>query len=382
MAKKENTIEKSNWMSSFAIVGEAKLNDYTFKIDEKSEKSDWVYNTLNLGVDCGEKHGVVYTEMMGGYSSSNPSVIYAHGKNEDGSDDFSAQVQVAWEDRFNEDILATIGDLCFITVGLEKTDKGKTFYKKFLSAYDAIAYVKAHLEGGMVINVRGNLKYSSYQDKVQIRKNITSIVLSSVDETDKYAARFTQSILIDRDSVNLKDDIDKDKSVFYVHARVLDYVKEMNGKEIKGQFPFRKDFEFEIDLSKPEIIKKIVDGVFKVRKGITQITFEGIFVEGGATVTVTMDDVPEDIKALIALGLYTEEEALEKCSGNGSKEQRMVLVRPYFRLVGDDKKPELQKFEERYTEDDLSFNFASGDEDDESDNTDNSSADLDWLKNL
>lgn len=383
-------IAKENWISSFAIIGAAKVSDYTFKIDEKSEKSAWIYNSMNLGIDCGEKDGTVYVEMMGGYSSEQAGVIYAHGKKDDGSDDFSAQIQVAWEDRFNEDILETIGDLSFITVGLEKTDKGKTFYKKFLSAYDAIAYAKAHLEDGMVINVRGNLKYSIYQDKVQCRKNVTSIVLSAVDDSSKYSARFTQSILINQDSASLKE-VDKDKSVMYIHARVLDYIKEYNDIEVKGQFPFNKDFEFELDLTKPDICKKIYDKVFKVKKGVTQITFEGEFIEGGATVTATLDDVPDDIKELIELGIYTEEEALARCSSNGSREQRMVLRKPFVRLSGEDKIPVLQKFEEHYTEDDLYLDYLfeaekqaeKDSENVDTSNTESSSAsDLSWLDSL
>lgn len=383
-------IAKENWISSFAIIGAAKISDYTFKIDEKSEKSAWIYNSMNLGIDCGEKCGTVYVEMMGGYSDEQAGVIYTHGKKEDGSDDFSAQIQVAWEDRFNEDILETIGDLSFITVGLEKTDKGKTFYKKFLSAYDAIAYAKAHLEDGMVINVRGNLKYSIYQDKVQCRKNITSIVLSAVDDSSKYSARFTQSILINQDSASLKE-VDKDKSVMYIHARVLDYIKEYNDIEVKGQFPFKKDFEFELDLTKPDICKKVYDKVFKVKKGITQITFEGEFVEGGATVTATLDDVPDDIKDLIELGVYSEEEALARCSSNGSKEQRMILRKPFIRLVGEEKTPVLQKFEERYTEDDLYLDYLyeaekqaekDGENVDTSNTESTSASDLSWLDSL
>ena len=104
MAEKK-VIKKSDWQSSFNLIGRPVVNDYTFKIDEKSEKSNWVYNALNLGVDFGEKHGTVYAEMMGGYSEENENRIYAHGKKDDGSDNFDEQVIVAWEDRFNDEIL-------------------------------------------------------------------------------------------------------------------------------------------------------------------------------------------------------------------------------------------------------------------------------------
>ena len=381
--EKKSGIAKSDWASSFSLIGEAKVNDSTYKIDAKSEKSSWIYNSLNLGGDCGEKHGTVYVELMGGYSDERENVIYAHGKDDDGNEDWYKQIIVDWEDRFDESVLEEIGDGSFLTVGLEKTTAGKTYYKKFLSAYDAIAYIQEHLTDGTVVNIRGRLQYSIYNDTTQVRKTIQSIVLSNVDEPSKYRANFTQSILIDKESASLKK-IDKDKGVMYVDARVLDYVKELNGVEIKGQYPFAKQFEFEVDLTNPELCKKVVDKVFKVKKGITQITFDGDFIEGGATVTATMDDVPDDIKDLIAIGVYTEEEALEKCSASGSRERRMVLRKPHIKLVGDDKIPTLQKFEQKYTEDDLVIDIGGDEEelpfDEDEDSSDDS--DMSWLEDL
>lgn len=373
-------ITKENWLSSFTLIGTPVINDYTFKIDEKSEKSSWIYNSMNIGINCGEKFGVVYAEMMGGYSDERENVIYAHGKDEDGRDDFSKKITVDWEDRFNDDILEEVGDLSFINVGIEKTDKGNTYYKRFLSAYDAIAYLKEHLEEDMVVNVRGNLKYSTYQDNVQIRKNINSIVLSKVDDVSKYAARFTQTILIDKNSTG-KENIDANKGVMYVDARVLDYIKEYNGIEVRGQFPYNVQFEFEMDFDNQEQCKKIMDKLFKVKKNVTQITFDGEFIEGGATVTATWDDVPEDIKDLVDCGVFTKEDALAKCSSNGGRERRMILRKPYVKLVGEEKIPELQKFDERYTEDDLVLDYLYEDEND-NDVTESSDSDLDWLNSL
>lgn len=397
MAKEKKVIVKKDWSASFNLIGAARINEYTYKTDEKSEKSDWIYNSLNLGVDCGEKHGVVYANLMGGYSEEQDSIIYAHGKKDDGTDDFETQIQVAWEDRFNPEILETIGDLSFITIGLEKTDKGKTFIKKFLSAYDAIAYVKEHLEEDMVINVRGNLKYSSYQDKVQVQKNITSIVLSKADDVSKYRASFVQTVLMNKDSASLKN-IDKDKGIMYVDVRVLDYLKEKDGIEVKGQYPYYMQFEFALDLSNEKQCKTIMDKVFKVKKDVTQMTFEGIFIEGGAVVTATLDDIPQDIKDLIDCGVYTEEEALARCSANGNREQRMVLCKPYIKLVGDDKIPTVQKFEGKYTEEDLILDYLvnaqANNDTDAADDTENSAeeteteaseetgGDMDWLNSL
>ena len=376
MAEKK-TISKKDWVSNFTLIGTPKISeDYTFKIDEKSEKSNWVYNSMNIGIDCGERHGVVYAELMGGYSEENENRIYAHGKKDDGSDDFEQQIIVAWEDRFDDDVLEDIGELSFITVGLEKTDKDKTFYKKFLSAYDAIAYIKEHIKDDMVVNVRGNLKYSEYNGNTQVRKNITSIVLSKADDPSKYKATFTQSVLIDKDSASLKN-VDKD------------YVKEVNGIEVKGQYPYKYQFEFAMDFSNEAQCKTIIDKLFKVKKGITQITFDGEFVEGGAVVTATWDDVPDEIKSLVEMNLYSKEEALAKCTVNGGRERRMVLKKPQIRLVGEDKVPVVGIYPERYSEDDLVLDYLFKNNDDgdseppwNDEDESNSGDSLDWLNQL
>jgi hypothetical protein len=244
----------------------------------------------------------------------------------------------------------------------------------------------------MVVNVKGNLKYSTYNDNVQVRKNITGIVLSKVDDPANYKATFTQTILIDKDSVSLKsDNIDKDKGVMYVNSRVLDYVKEVNGVEVKGQYPYNKQFEFAMDFSNEAACKKIMDKLFKVKKGITQITFEGEFIEGGAVVTATWDDIPDDIKDLVEMGVYTKEEALAKCTSNGSRERRMVLKKPQIKLVGDDKTPVIQRFEEKYKEDDLVLDYLYDDKkanakDDkppfDTDEESDADSSMDWLNSL
>jgi len=377
MAKKEKkTLAKQNWQQSFNLVGEVSLNDYTFKLDEKSEKSDWVYNALNLTIDCGEHYGKCNCELMGGYGSERTNnVVYVHGKDENGRDDFNNSYQIDWDDRFEESILEDIGDLCFLTIGLEKDSKDKTFYKKFLTPYDFIAYANEHLADGMVVNIRGQIKYTIYNGNIQCRKEINSIALSSATP-DKYRATFTQTILLDKDSAT-KDSIDKEKGVLNVDAYVLEKFKEYNGWDltdggkVKGGIfiPLHKNFEYVIDTENPELTSKIISKIFKVKKGVTQVTFEGEFIETGAAVTATEEDLTDDIKELIDLGLYTLEEALAKCAIGGAKERRMVLLKPAIRMVGEDeeKVPQIQRFEEQFDEEDLLLDclVAKNEEDDD-----------------
>lgn len=395
MAKKEKKIlEKKNWSNSFVLIGEAKPNDYTYKLDEKSEKSDWIYNSLNLGVYCGETCGTVYAELMGGYGAERDNVVYVHGKDKDGKDDFDDRFTIDWDDRFDEKILESVGDLCFLTVGLEKDKNDKVYYKKFLTPYDMIAYINENLEKDMVVNVKGSLKYSMYNDNVQVKKEINSIVLSKINDPSKYNARFTQTMLLTKDSVGKAD---KDTGILPIYAKVLDYVKEYKGKEVRTNIPYNKMFEYELDLSNPELSKKVIDAIFKVKKGVTEVTFEGNLIEGGAVITATEDDLPDDIKALVSIGVFSLDEALAKCSVSSGREKRMVVRKPLIKMVEDkegNKTPVIQKFEQKYDEDDLilDFMYETEDEDDETESDELPFAeevteavdanDTSWLDNL
>lgn len=375
------SIKKTNWVSNFNLVGRAKINDNTFKIQEVSE-SGWEYNNLNLGVDCGEKCGVVYANMMGGFSRERKNVIYVHGKKEDGTDDWQNTFQVDWEDRFNEELLDTIGDSCFIVIGLERTDSDKIFRNRFLSQYDAINYVKDNLETDDVIAVRGNLKYSFYNDNVTMQRDIQSIFLSKAEPKD-FRATFRQSILIDKESVNPKEDIDTEQNRAKIHARVLDYIKELNGVEIKGNYPF--NFNFDFDFETKEKFTSFYKAIFKVTKGITQVNFEGEFVNSGAVVQATTEDISDDLKALIDIGMYTEEEVLAKYASNNF-ERRYVLVKPILRKEGDGESTTVvaQIFKERYTEDELDINAITANTVDTDNLAEvmNSDDDDEWMKEM
>ena len=375
MTNEVKKITRKNWTSRFNLVGRPKLGDYTFKMDEHSNKSSWIYNSMNLCLDCGEKFGNCYSNMMGGYSPERATTLYVHGKDENGRDDFGIRMEIDWDDRFDEDLLDKVGDMNFIKVGLERDVRGQTVIKKFLSPYDAIEYIHDNLTEDMVVNVSGNLRYSTYNDHVTINKDITSIYLSRVEDPKDFHASFTQSVIIDKESCNTKD-IDKDTGIMPIDAIVLDYIKEFNGHEIRGQWPYHMNMEYQFDLSDKDKVKKIYEKLFKVKKGYTQITFDGEFVSNGGTVTPTIDDIPEDIRSLIGI-VYTEAEALEQCATSANRENHMFLKRPSIFMVTDQNNPDnknavLQMFPENYTEDELDMSWvyadsANDDEDDEDD---------------
>ena len=376
MAKSKERKALKKGKAAFTLIGKAKVTDKTFNLDN-SYDSGWTDNQMYLGVDCGNGN-MVYGEMRGGFFPDDDNILRGFSKDDRDDDGKSKQVEIAWEDRFDEELLDTIADTSFITVGVEKDVKGKTVYKKFLSAYDAVEYLNEHLEVGMIVNVKGNIGYSEYEDNVTVKKEITSIVLSKVEDEDDFKATFTQTILIGFDSIGKKD---PEKNTIALNAYVVDYVgkPKIDGKkvEIKKNITYPKTFEVAIN-DNPEITAKMLQKFFKVKKKgiINVLTVMGDLIEGAAIVNITEDDIPDDIKELIEMGLYSEEEAKAKCAvGGNNRERRMVIIKPDITYVGqdDERKPTVAFEEAKYEDTDLYFyEQALNDAGVEVDNTDDS----------
>lgn len=357
MAKTKERKALKKGKAAFNLIGRVKVTDKTFNLDN-SYDSGWTDNSMYVGVDCGNGN-TVYAEMRSGFFPDKDNVIRAYSKDEKDDAGKSKSVEIAWEDRLDESLYDSISDSSFLTVGVEKDVKDKTVYKKFLTAYDAVEYLNEHLEDGMIVNVKGTIGYSEYEGNVSTKKEITSIVLSKIDDEADFKATFSQTILVDSKSIGKKND---DKGTMELVAYVVDYVgkPKIDGEkiEVKKNVTYPKTFEVAIN-ENPEITTKMLQRFFKPKKGkITEITVTGNLVEGGSTVNITEDDIPDDIKELIEMGLYSEEEAEKKIVvGNGNRERRMIIVKPDIIYVGtgDDRKPTVAFEDGKYDEDDLYF---------------------------
>lgn len=358
MAKSTERKALKKGKAAFTLIGKAKVTDKTFNLDNTYD-SGWTDNQMYLGVDCGNGN-MVYGEMRGGFFPDDDNILRGFSKDDKDDSGKSKMVEIAWEDRFDEELLDTIADTSFITVGVEKDVKGKTVYKKFLSAYDAVEYLNEHLKDGMIVNVKGNIGYSEYDENVSVKKEITSIVLSKVEDETDFKATFTQTILLDSNSIGKKD---AEKNTMMLNAYVVDYVgnPKIDGKKvaIKKNVTYPKQFEVAIN-ENPEITAKMLQRYFKVKKknSINVLTVVGNLIEGAAIVNITEDDIPDDIKELIEMGLYSEEEAKAKCAvGGNNRERRMVITKPDITYVGqdDDRKPTVALEEAKYEDSDLYF---------------------------
>lgn len=385
--EKEKTPLKKG-RAEFELVGIAKINNNTFTLNAKSKTSDWIYNRLNIGVDCGAGN-VVYCEAMGGYGSQRKeNFVYnvkgkklKEGTTDKYTDDFSNIFNIAWEDRFNKKVLDEVGEGSFLRAGVEKDKDGKTFTKKFLSEYDLIAYLNENQEliKDKAIRIKGEIEYSVYEGSTQVKKNIKSVYISEAKEED-FKASFTQTILVDKDSIGR---IDKETGLIPLYAIVVDYTKLYNGKEVKTNIPFQRTFYFD-----NEKLAKVL----KVKKGVTEIQVTGDIIEGQAKATLSIDDLPEDIRELIEIGAYTEEEAVKSLSIRGERVNQWTIKKPVIIMKGDEdnKVPVILKTEERYTEEDLILDFMINNEEDEDDSVveegevevTSDDVDEDWLNDL
>ena len=358
MAKEKERKALKKGKASFNLIGRIKVTDKTFNLDN-SYDSGWTDNSMYVGVDCGGGN-VIYAEMRSGFFPDKDNVIRAYSKDEKDDEGKSKSVEIAWEDRLDESLYDSISDSSFLTVGVEKDVKEKTVYKKFLTAYDAVDYLNEHLEDGMIVNVKGTLGYSEYEENVSTKKDITSIVLSKVEDEKDFKATFSQTILVDSKSIGKKNE---EKNTIELSAYVVDYVgKPKIDREkivVRQNVTFPKTFEVAIN-ENPEITAKMLQKFFKPKKGkVAEITVTGNLVEGGSTVVITEDDIPDDIKELIEMGLYSEEEAEKKIAvgNNGNREKRMIILKPDITYVGKDenRKPTVAFEDAKYDEDDLYF---------------------------
>lgn len=410
MAKRNEITVLKKGRSEFNLVGKAKVGDFTFKMDCQSANSDWIYNALNLGIECGQ-NGTIYAEAMGGYGSERENRVYAHGKKTDENgreiDDFTNKITIDWEDRQDEEILKEVGDLAFFVAGLEKDTEGKVVKRRFLSEYDFIQYIEETLQDGMVVNVKGSISYSVYNDNLQMKRKIKSIFLSQAEEKD-YKATFTQTLLLEEGAVGKPD---RETLLIPITAKVVESVKKYNDKKFEKSvaMPFTKVFNVKASKENLENIKRFLKHFAAKKKTVTKLTVEGIFTrESVATTEVTEKDIPEDIMELIEMGLMEKEEVLNKIAfknGGGKAPELVLIQKPALKFIENDGQqiPQIDKEEKAYTEDDVDVNLIIEelatvideglneiiDEDKTINNTEESESDdeeeaddLDWLNEL
>jgi len=355
--KQKQKLQKGK--SYITVVGNAKVSEFTFSGNKDSKTSDYQYKRLNLGIET-TKGNVVYGEAMGGYSPSQNYPIKA--RTEAGEN-----VDISWADRLNESIVGTLNKFSTINVGLvrigdapegEEEDKRKLDVKRFLSFYDAHDYIQEHLVDGTMIMAKGSYAFQNYKEEDQKKFEITDIFLSKTADGEGFA-NFVQTVLIDEDSFNPKTSMKdaKETGEIMISARAVDYVSKIDGKKVGMNMTFALPISVKINKENPEMTTKIVNNLFKLKKGkIREITLEGQIFEGYEQSEVSDKDIQisKDVQELIDMGLYSKEEAKEKMTVRGNKVSKLLFTRPFILKDKDDAtKLKMDSSDDKYVPEDL-----------------------------
>lgn len=326
MAKEVFELKKGT--NNFKLVGKMVITPNTFKMESKSN-SGYISNQMYVGVNCG--HGnTVFAKMFGGYYNGT-SKLYLHGKQPDPGnprreiDKYDDQFEAAWDDRFNVDVLSKSGPACFVQVALERDIAGNLFTQKFLSAYDAVRYIKDVTDkmsneekDRMVVEVRGKLEYNYYNGKVNYQKTIESIKMSDAVEED-YTASFTQTIYVDKDGIGKPN---MERKVLPLNVKVPEYINKCNGVEIKSVVPL--EVEMELDANAP--IAPWLANNIKKSSGYAKAVILGSFVESGSTESFDITSLPEDVQKHIANGILKKEDVMRTVASGNQRQQILTIV--------------------------------------------------------
>jgi hypothetical protein len=336
-------MSKPQTLGYFDVKGIITVTPDTFQVDLKGKNNpNWNYSRINMKMEDGQG-GIFYLNASDGFDIVKGKTIYANIK------DSKEQMQIAFGDRHNEEILKHIDDNSFVRVALRlvETEDGKRSweYIKFLTLYDAINFLKDRLQTGMKLRVTGRTRYSLYNNYLNKDFEIQAIYLLPEDDTSELGFKFNQNVLITSDS--LDDSEWEETGVAKLNAKL--YLKK------------KKDV-YEV-LTLPLIVRSteenkkavgtMIEKLFKVEGDtVRRIRLEGKYNTGYVASQVTLDDLPPETLELIELGLYTEEEILSK-QANRSKVDEMLIIRPVVLRANENEKPRIDYSDTDYTLEDL-----------------------------
>lgn len=337
-------------LRTFNLTGKLRLTNNTFNIDKQKDNSNYIYSSASLSLDCG--NGNVFCNLVGGHFLTGKNVLYALGtKEEDGKvkTDYSKQIQVDYEDRFDESVLKNIAQDSFVIFNIEKDADNKFISKRFLSKEDGVKYLQSVLTDGMVLNVTGDISFRvDNEGKTLFTLNVKRIYLND-RENPTLRSNFILSILTDVDSYDSASTPD-DNGLLDLNCYVTEYMKEYKGLS-KAIVPL--PFTLAIDTHN-ENWKKIIHEYFRPQaKYVAETVIEGEIKSFGNLQTVTLEDQSDDVKQLVELGILSVDELAKVGTNNNSLVQKMVFTKPYVSL--QDGKIVVQCNKEKYELEELTF---------------------------
>ena len=365
------TINKKATYGDFTVTGLVKgLGEDSFQFDVKGKNNiNWNMNVMNIRLDD-TKGNSFFLNTRDGYDLIKGKTIYAQDTN-------GNNLKIPFGERLNPTVLETIDENRMIKVGYAITevtdDKGHKYntwmYKTFLTVFDLIKFLKESLQNDTKITIKGRTSYQMYNGETSAQYDIQRVYIEPSEVPEKFNTfpfgfEFNQTFLIDSNSVD--DSKFETEGIATVNAYIyqLESKKGADGKNIQtvnekgdtvnAKFPKVYPIKYVVRAGeKKDVMRKVIDKYLKVEGDTVRcIEYIGKFVQGYASSNITEKDLPDDIKEMIDMGLYTLEEALKMCAGK-ERISELQLIKP--RLVKIEDKPTLHMDDKTYNKEDLSY---------------------------
>lgn len=186
---------------------------------DTTTKTGKPFRSINFAVEYASNK-----KLFTGFNGMERDFVYYSKTEKDESGKNKTTVEkVKWDDRhiFSKEGYRLIG----VNVGLEQKNDdngGKRNDNKTFPEFDACEYIADHLNDDDDVFVKGNIEYSTYKDRRQVKFVPTQIskCRKPVDfESDDFepCANFTQTIVFTGIAPN------EDKTVFTVSAKIISY---------------------------------------------------------------------------------------------------------------------------------------------------------------
>ena len=329
----ENNL-KVGRQNTFRFEGHVILSEKTFTINSSNDKGTWVHNGLNLGIDCGES-GIHYVNTMGGYNPTRDNVVYLQKIDSDGkflSGPMSTKT-IAWEDRLtiSDADLEDVSPRDIIKIFIERDENGKTIQKNFIAMYDAIAYLKEHLNDKDPISVKGHIEYRPSNDGTDWYTSYVFDTISSKTEEFLHPKAMVELSVLMNDGCIGKPDMET--MTIPVYANTLTYVRSVNSKKYNQTCTVPVKFLFDAeklglttDVGRKKF-DKMIKTFFKAKKGfVSEILICCNFSSAAKKVEVSLDDLPKEIREGIEAGILNEEQVMGTLAITGKAPQEYVYA--------------------------------------------------------
>lgn len=335
----------------FDVVGEIIIDAKTFTLGQPGKNNqNWIQNIFNPKIEA-DNGKSMYMRLSSGYDAVKGKTIYARSKSE-------TNLEVAFGDRMNENIVSLVDEKSFIRVGVNKElvkdeATGKEYkqwvYKNFLDTFDVVAFLQQimPLASKQKVRMTGAIRFSTYNGEVQRNYELQSIYLLNGNEDEgkemQPKLEFTQNVLLTKGCV--VDELDKENGVATVNALVM--IKEK--KEFKT-VPLKLLMKPQDEKTR-ETYKKLIPRFFEVPEDkVRKINLECIFEVGYVAGNVSEEDLPQEAKELLDMGLYSMEEVM-KMYAVRQRVDNLLIRRPKMKIV--DGKPSVEMNDNEYLPSDL-----------------------------